>query len=93
MSDRCAGGVKLKLGKRCPVCDAGPGDQCAKASLRDFEERQALINALKMQEAAEEAHANCGECNGEDVPDLCPVCFPLFDDARIARRSVLAAVS
>lgn len=46
MTDLCAGGVKLKPGKRCPVCDAGPGDQCAKASLRDFEERKALIKSL-----------------------------------------------
>jgi hypothetical protein len=48
--------------------------------------------ALEIQEKAEEAHANCTECDGEEVPELCPVCFPLFDDARIARRSVLAAV-
>jgi hypothetical protein len=47
MGERCAGGVKLKLGKRCPVCDAGPGDQCAKAALRDWEELQALRNAAK----------------------------------------------
>jgi hypothetical protein len=48
MGDRCAGGVKLKFGKRCPVCDAGSGDQCAKAALRDFEERQALRAALRI---------------------------------------------
>jgi hypothetical protein len=42
----CAGGVKLQGNKRCPVCDAGPGDNCAKAALRDFEERQALVKAL-----------------------------------------------
>jgi hypothetical protein len=52
----------------------------------------ALVKALQLQEAAEEAHANCGECNGEDVPELCPVCFPLFDDARIARRGILSVV-
>lgn len=40
--------------------------------------------------AAEEAHANCTECDGEEVPELCPKCFPLYDDARLARRRCLA---
>lgn len=52
----------------------------------------ALVKALALQEAAEEAHANCDECGGEEVPELCPKCFPLFDDARIARRGILASV-
>ena len=50
------------------------------------------VKALELQEAAEEAHANCDECGGEEVPELCPVCFPLYDDARIARRLILARV-
>lgn len=50
----------------------------------------ALVKALQLQEAAEEAHANCQECDGQEVPELCPVCFPLFDDARIARRGILS---
>lgn len=52
----------------------------------------ALVKALALQEAAEEAHANCDECGGEEVPELCPTCFPLFDDARVARRGILASV-
>lgn len=52
----------------------------------------AMVAALDLQEAAEEAHANCEECGGDDVPELCPVCFPLYDDARIARRAVLQRV-
>jgi hypothetical protein len=46
--------------------------------------------ALEIQEKAEEAHANCTECDGEEVPELCPKCFPLYDDARLARRRCLA---
>lgn len=53
----------------------------------------ALLKALQLQEKADEFHANCEECGGEDVPELCPVCFPLYDDARIARRGILARVS
>lgn len=51
-----------------------------------------LVKALKLQEAADEARLNCEECGGEESPELCPVCFPLYDDARIARRLILAAV-
>lgn len=46
--------------------------------------------ALEIQEKAEEAHTNCTECDGEEVPELCPKCFPLYDDARLARRRCLA---
>ena len=52
----------------------------------------ALVKALHLQEDAEEAHANCEECGGEETPELCPVCFPLYDNARIARRNILALV-
>jgi|HubBroStandDraft_3_1064219.scaffolds.fasta_scaffold82841_2 hypothetical protein len=47
VSDKCAGGVKLQKGKRCSVCDAGPGDQCAAVALREFENRQLLVVALE----------------------------------------------
>lgn len=49
----------------------------------------ALFRAALLLEKAEDAHANCPECEGEGVPELCPECFPLFDDARIARRAAL----
>jgi hypothetical protein len=48
MTERCAGGVKLQFKKSCPVCGAGPGDQCAKAALLDYEVKQALVKALKL---------------------------------------------
>ena len=51
-----------------------------------------LVKALQLQEDAELAHANCEECEGEDIPECCPKCFPLFDDARVARRTILAKV-
>jgi hypothetical protein len=49
-----------------------------------------LVKALTLQEDAEEAHADCQECGGEEIPELCPECFPLFDEARIARHLLLA---
>lgn len=49
-----------------------------------------LHEAARLQEAAEDAHANCPECDGEGVPELCERCFPLFDDARLKRRAALA---
>lgn len=49
-----------------------------------------LLKAAQLQEAAETAHANCDECDGEEVPELCEKCFPLYDDARIARRAAIA---
>lgn len=52
----------------------------------------ALVSALKLQEAAEQAHLSCEQCEGEEIPELCSTCFPLYDDARIARRSILAVV-
>jgi hypothetical protein len=50
----------------------------------------AALKALQLQETAEEAHVNCDECRGEEAPELCPKCFPLFDEARIARRLAIA---
>lgn len=49
-----------------------------------------LLEAAKLQEVAEEAWANCNECGGEGVPELCAKCFPLFDDARLKRRAAIA---
>ncbi len=48
-----------------------------------------LYEAAELLEAAELAHANCSECEGDIVGELCPACFPLFDDARLARRAAL----
>lgn len=51
-----------------------------------------LLQACLLQEAAEDFNANdCDECGGEGVPELCPKCVPLFDDARVARRNAIAA--
>lgn len=49
-----------------------------------------LLEAAVLLEKAEEAHANCDECGGEEVPELCPKCFPLFDNARLKRRAAIA---
>jgi hypothetical protein len=48
-----------------------------------------LAAAMKLEEA-EAFHANCEECEGEGVPELCEKCFPLFDDARCMRRAAIA---
>ena len=50
-----------------------------------------LYEAARALEVAEDQHANCEECNGDGVPELCPVCFPFFDDARVKRRLALKA--
>lgn len=52
-----------------------------------------LLAASKLQEAAEAAHLDCSECEGEEIPELCPKCFPLYDDARMARRRAIAKAS
>lgn len=49
-----------------------------------------LLEAEEKQEAAELAHANCPECFGDGIPELCEKCFPLFDDARVSRRIAIA---
>jgi hypothetical protein len=51
-----------------------------------------LYEALQALEEAETANANCQECNGEGVPELCEACFPLFDDARLKRRAIIARI-
>jgi hypothetical protein len=48
-----------------------------------------LAAAVKLEEA-EIFHANCEECDGLGVPELCGECFPLFDDARCMRRAAIA---
>ena len=48
-------------------------------------QNDALVKALELQEAAEVAHANCDECSGEEIPELCPKCFPLYDAARVVQ--------
>ena len=49
-----------------------------------------LLAALEAQENAEDANANCEECEGQGIPELCVCCFPLFDDARLKRRAAIA---
>lgn len=49
-----------------------------------------LVEAAALQEDAEDANANCPECEGDGIPELCPRCFPLFDAARVKRRAALA---
>lgn len=48
-----------------------------------------LAAAIKLEQA-EDFHANCEECEGEEVPELCGICFPHFDAARCMRRAALA---
>jgi len=51
--------------------------------------REAL-EAARLLEVAEDAHSNCPECEGEGVPELCEVCWPSFDEARLRRRRACA---
>lgn len=71
----------------CPAC----GRDLAVINAQQTPDASAdLLAAAELLEKAEEAHANCEECDGEGAPEACPVCFPLFDDARIARRLAIA---
>ncbi len=47
------------------------------------------IKVLEAQEAAELAWANCPDCEGSVMPELCGTCFPAHDDARLERRALL----
>lgn len=49
-----------------------------------------MLRALQAQEAAEQTHLDCSECEGREIPELCSLCFPVYDDARIARRLAIA---
>lgn len=66
---------------------------CQKAE--DYERRlgvaqsPGLREALELQEAAEMAHVNCSECDGDVQPENCQTCFPIYDKAREARRAAL----
>ena len=69
---------------------AGNEDGELEANARLIAAAPDLLEAAVALEAAEHAHANCDECNGEGMPELCPKCFPLFDDARLKRRAAIA---
>lgn len=70
--------------------DINPEDE---ANARLIAAALQLKAALEALETAELAHANCPECNGEGVPELCELCFPAFDDARVSRRAALLAAN
>jgi hypothetical protein len=74
--------------------DSDEGDRRSmtehKANARLIAAAPDLLEAAELLETAEDAHANCVECEGEEVPELCTKCFPLFDDARIKRRLAIA---
>lgn len=58
----------------------------------DREETIAILKAALMKaEEADQAHANCKECEGEGAPEECGECFDLADDARLMRRAALAS--
>ena len=52
-----------------------------------------VIEAAMLLEVAEDKHANCPACEGLGVPELCELCFPFFDEARVMRRNALALLS
>lgn len=70
--------------------DSEPREANAALIIKAVNNHDALVKALELQEAAETANMNCDECDPEDAPETCAKCFPLYDDARVARRAALA---
>jgi hypothetical protein len=65
-------------------------DICREEAVRIRAAALDLLEAAQLLEAAETANSNCPECDGEGTPELCPICFPLFDSARVKRRLAIA---
>lgn len=83
--------------QRYPICDTGTAprgeanDRREEANARLIAAAPELLHAAQLLEVAEDFNANdCRECEGEGVPELCPMCFPKFDDARVARRAAIS---
>ena len=91
----CQIAANTKIKAKRVVCRLGGPDREANAAfiVKAVNNLDALVQALALQEVAENAHMNCDECDPEDAPETCGKCFPLYDDARIARRTVLALVA
>ena len=64
--------------------------ETAKANAHLIAAAPELLEAAQSLETAELHRMNCDECEGDDVPELCATCFPLFDDARLRRRAAIA---
>lgn len=69
--------------------DCVPNREAQQANARLIAAAPDLVEAAALQEDAEDANANCPECEGDGIPELCPRCFPLFDAARVKRRAAL----
>ena len=50
------------------------------------------IEALKLEELVDDHIAACEDCGDGAFPELCELGFPIADNARIARRDVLARI-
>jgi len=72
------------------ICEVWDGNHNAEANARLIAAAPELLEAAALLEAAETAHANCRDCEGLGVPELCGMCFPLFDEARVKRRAAIA---
>lgn len=78
-------------GSARPICETGPN--CApemEANGRVLAAAFDLLAAARKLEEAEAFHLDCEECEGEELPEICGHCFPLYDDARVMRRNAIA---
>lgn len=89
--DRLHEEAQRLMGEAWQRSDIHPLGMSANLAMEAADTIKGLRAALEALEAAELAHANCDECEGEGVPELCEKCFPLFDDARVMRRTALAS--
>ena len=88
---------ELRVGVLAPNGQNGPdcaivwmGEESSDADLLLIAAAPDLLAAAVALEKAETVNANCPECKGEGVPELCDACFPHFDRARLLRRAAIA---
>ena len=98
ITDGCRKAAEEILDRCFKVERIGPGGpweeeiQIAACIIARHTRAKEMVDLLREMESAEDAHANCEECNGEGIPELCAKCFPLFDAARLKRRAILTEV-
>lgn len=103
-----AGALCLAERDRCirAGLTTGPADHKLGLVLRELADlasppapHEPLVKALREAEdalvktEALDDRDDCPECEGQGEPEICPLCFPKADDARLARRAAIASLA